>query len=811
MKSRKNKNKESPKKRRTDDSENRASEKIPNSDTTTDDSIHCKVRLLDDTQTPMEFTIKKADSGSLLFKKVCESVGDLVECDYFGLRYTDKENIRQWLELDKSVYKQLKDCKSFVVNFRVKHYPPDPVNDLAQSISRYLVYLQIRRDLTQGRLLCPPSIVGKLGALVAQAEVGDAPSEHVETPNGNVNHCTPPLHDSRLDSVESTEFTNMSNSNNCDQCIQGETLNYTACCDMLRKLKIIFNQTPEVEAQIMKEYQKLRGLNAVDAETELLRHASQLPTYGIDPVPATPMQKVYLPISTSTTENNSPQTEVKATDEKRNSVTLSSKPVNLPEGATFYLGITSTGVVTFVGRQRNAEYTWDQIHRLGCDGKLFLVYLKRDHTGTGRKLFRTKYILHSFRCKSKNAAFAFWHWVVDRKCFFTLKQASEAKKIKPTTNIFSRSHAYRFSGRSQQELRACTGSIANLPQQSFSRVSSFRKVVGLYPNSDSGGAFNRSTLPGRLRPSNDYFGNRSERPKMLDETNTLISAFSDIPLNTDIERIPDTVVEQPCEEDLLNSTKTSPTNNDKKLNCSDGDEKDLVIQAAVESWIEPTQIVQQTVSAEKINIQPIALEKCLEPNMVVRKRIENSTLTPTDYTQAVIALDKTLDHHINLSQPDELTKSKIQTYIHVSNGEAVRIHDDFKVCANGPTNKKFNYQSITSNGETSPVSIRSYTLKESYHQQNLQQQQQEYTHDNRHKSPIQTYAITLTATAFVVLVGVIALLETTPTTSSQYDQNVFYQTIRYNFLVDNFQEYVYTPLKTSIFNGFSFIMSYINP
>ncbi|VDP64902.1 unnamed protein product [Schistosoma mattheei] len=149
----------------------------------------------------------------------------------------------------------------------------------------------------------------------------------------------------------------------------------------------------------------------------------------------------------------------------------------------------------------------------------------------------------------------------DTLIFFSLKQASEAKKIKPTTNIFSRSHAYRFSGRSQQELRACTGSIANLPQQSFSRVSSFRKVVGLYPNSDSGGAFNRSTLPGRLRPSNDYFGNRSERPKMLDETNPLISAFSDIPL----KRIPDTVVEQPCEEDLLNSTKASPTNNDKKL------------------------------------------------------------------------------------------------------------------------------------------------------------------------------------------------------------------------------------------------------
>ncbi|XP_018647167.1 4.1 G protein, putative [Schistosoma mansoni] len=677
-----NKTKESSKKRRTDDPENRDSEKVPHSNTITDDSIHCKVRLLDDTQTPIEFTIKKADSGSVLFKKVCQSIGDLVEYDYFGLRYTDKDNIRQWLELDKSVYKQLKDCKSFVVNFRVKHYPPDPVNDLAQSISRYLVYLQIRRDLTQGRLLCPPSIVGELGALVAQAEIGDAPSEHVETPNSDVNHCTPPLYDSRLDSVESTESTNMSNNNDCDQCIQGETLNYTACCEMLRKLKIIFNQTPEVEAQIMKEYQKLRGLKAVDAETELLRRASQLPTYGIDPVPAT-----------------------------------------------------------------------------------------------------TKYILHSFRCKSKTAAFAFWHWVVDRKCFFT--------------------------GRSQQELRACTGSIANLPQQSFSRVSSFRRVIGLYPNSDSGGAFSRSTLPGRLRPSNDYFGNRSEKSKTLDEVSPLMSAFSDIPINTNIERIPDTVVEQPCEEDLLNSTKASPTINDKKLNSNaDGDEKDLVIQAAVESWIEPTQIVQQTVSAEKINIQPVALEKC-SPNMVVRKRTENGTLTSTDYTQAVIALDKTLDHHSSLSQPDELTKSKIQTYIHVSNGEAVRIRDDFKVCANGPTNKKFNYQLITSNGETSPVSVHSYTLKENCHQQN--QQQKEYTHNNEHRSSIQTYAITLTATAFVVLVGVIALLETTPTTSNHYDQNVFYQTVRHNFLVDNFQEYVYTPLKMSIVNGFSFLMSYINP
>ncbi|CAH8299308.1 unnamed protein product [Schistosoma turkestanicum] len=699
------------------------------------------------------------------------------------------------------------DCKSFVLNFRVKHYPPDPVNDLAQNISRYLVYLQIRRDLTQGRLLCPPSIVGKLGALVAQAEIGDAPSEHVETLSGDVSQCTPALCDSRSDSVKSTESTTRSSSNNCDQCIQGDTSDYTACRDMLRKLKIIFNQTLEVEAQIMKEYPKLRGLKPVEAETELLVCASQLPTYGIDPVPATPMQKVHLPISTSTIGNSSSPTEVKATNGNRNLDTLNAQPVTLPKGANFNLGLTSTGVVTFVGGQRNAEYTWDQIHRLGCDGKLFLIYLERDHTDAGRRLFRTKYVVHSFRCKSKSAALAFWRWAVDRKWFFTLKQSSEAGKIKPTTSIFSRSHTYRFSGRSQQELRALTGSITNLPQQSFNRVSSFRKVVGMYPNSDSSGAFNRSTLPGRLRPSTDYCGNSCfERTRTLDEASSLMSAFSDMPA----KRIPDTVLEQPCEEDKLDSAKVSPNIENKMRNDAVADDADLVVEACVESWIEPTQIVWQTVSSEKTNIQSVTLETCSEPSMVVRKRVENCVTTATDYTQAVNALDKTLDNHIALSQRDELMmKSEIPTYAHVSNGDAVRIVDDQKICSNGPTNKKLNYQSIISNGEMSPGIVCGYAVNRDCQQQ--RDQREELAHHNQQSSAMMKYSITLLATAFVVMCGVIVLLETTPVSSNRDDQNVFYYTIRYNSLVDNFQNYVYTPLKRSVANGFSFLVSRINP
>ncbi|KAK4470715.1 hypothetical protein MN116_006242 [Schistosoma mekongi] len=781
----KNRAKSSPTKKKTNDYANGVSEKCLKPG----DLFQCKVRLLDDSQLPVEFSMKKSDIGSLLFQRVCQSVGDLVECDYFGLRYTDKENIRQWLELDKSVYKQLKDCKSFVVNFRVKHYPPDPVHDLAQNLSRYLMYLQIRRDLTQGRLLCPAFLVGKLGALVAQAEIGDAPTENVELSSSEVVCCAPPsLYDTRLDSVESTESANMSTTNNCDQSIHEETLDYAACCNMLRKLKIVFNQTPEVEAQIMKEYQKLRGLKAVEAETELLQRASQLPTYGIDPVPATPMQKIYLPISTGATGNSSPSTNVKENKGDRNSVTLSAQPVNLPEGATFYLGITSTGVVTFVGRQRNAEYTWDQIHRLGCDGKLFLIYLKRDHAVTGKKLFRTKYILHSFHCKSKTAALAFWHWVNDRKYFFTLKKASEAKKIKPSTNIFSRGHTYRFSGRSQQELRACTGSITNLPQQSFSRVSSFRKVYGLQPNSELNG---RATLPGRLRPSDDSNGNRSERPRTLDEISPLMAAFADMP----DKRIPDTVIEQPCEEDLDESAKASQNSKDKKMNDVDVG-KDGVIQATVESWIEPTQIVQQAVSVEKLGVQSLSSDKCSESNMLVRKRTEHPILTSADYTQAVNALDKTLDHHINLTQPSAVTKSKVETYMNMPNGETIRMpsNDEYKVCANGPCTKKFNYESTHVNGDASSANIRSHIVK----------------HQDEQSSSVKRYIIALTATAFVVLAGIIVILETTPDKSNRYHQNIFYNTIRHNPFIERFQEYVYTPVKRSVVDGFAFLLSFID-
>lgn len=52
-------------------------------------------------------------------------------------------------------------------SFRVKFYPPDPFI-LKDEISRYLMYLQLKRDLLHGRLYCNQSEAALLGAYIIQ-------------------------------------------------------------------------------------------------------------------------------------------------------------------------------------------------------------------------------------------------------------------------------------------------------------------------------------------------------------------------------------------------------------------------------------------------------------------------------------------------------------------------------------------------------------------------------------------------------------------------------------------------------------------
>ncbi|NXX77690.1 FRMD5 protein, partial [Urocolius indicus] len=142
-----------------------------------DREYNCTVRLLDDSE--YTCTIQRDAKGQYLFDLLCHHL-NLLEKDYFGIRFVDPDKQRHWLEFTKSVVKQMRAQPPFTMCFRVKFYPTDPAA-LKEEITRYLVFLQIKRDLYHGRLLCKTSDAALLAAYILQAEIGDYdPGKHPE-------------------------------------------------------------------------------------------------------------------------------------------------------------------------------------------------------------------------------------------------------------------------------------------------------------------------------------------------------------------------------------------------------------------------------------------------------------------------------------------------------------------------------------------------------------------------------------------------------------------------------------------------------
>ncbi|XP_069340275.1 FERM domain-containing protein 5 isoform X2 [Eulemur rufifrons] len=193
----------------------------------------CTVRLLDDSE--YTCTIQRDAKGQYLFDLLCHHL-NLLEKDYFGIRFVDPDKQRHWLEFTKSVVKQLRSQPPFTMCFRVKFYPADPAA-LKEEITRYLVFLQIKRDLYHGRLLCKTSDAALLAAYILQAEIGDYDSgKHPEGYSSKFQFF--PKHSEKLE----------------------------------RKI-----------AEIHKT--ELSGQTPATSELNFLRKAQTLETYGVDPHP----------------------------------------------------------------------------------------------------------------------------------------------------------------------------------------------------------------------------------------------------------------------------------------------------------------------------------------------------------------------------------------------------------------------------------------------------------------------------------------------------------------------------------------------
>ncbi|XP_077943524.1 FERM domain-containing protein 3 isoform X4 [Gasterosteus aculeatus] len=198
-----------------------------------DQEVLCTIRLLDDTE--ISCSIQRDTKGQFLLDHVCNHY-NLLEKDYFGIRYVDPERQRHWLEPNKPVVRQMKSHQPYTMCFRVKFYPHEPMK-IREELTKYLLYLQLKRDVYHGRLLCPFAEAAYLGACIIQAELGDYdPEEHPS--------------------------------------------------DYIRDFKLFPKQSLKLERKIIEIHKnELRGQSAAFAELNMLQRAHSLETYGVDPHP----------------------------------------------------------------------------------------------------------------------------------------------------------------------------------------------------------------------------------------------------------------------------------------------------------------------------------------------------------------------------------------------------------------------------------------------------------------------------------------------------------------------------------------------
>ncbi|XP_076440887.1 uncharacterized protein LOC143280176 isoform X3 [Babylonia areolata] len=191
-----------------------------------------EVVLLDGEHVNIELD-KNAD-GKDLFDKVCQHL-DLSEREYFGLQYVDERipsPLKCWLSPEKKISKQ-KKRGPWLFDFALKFYPPDPTQ-LRESLTRWLVTLQTRRDILCGKLPATFLTQAMLGSYCVQADVGD---------------------------YDSTEHHGI---------------------DYVRDIPFAANQTTDLLEKIVELHRQHKGQTPDEAEINYLENVKKLSMYGVD-------------------------------------------------------------------------------------------------------------------------------------------------------------------------------------------------------------------------------------------------------------------------------------------------------------------------------------------------------------------------------------------------------------------------------------------------------------------------------------------------------------------------------------------------
>ncbi|XP_044281434.1 tyrosine-protein phosphatase non-receptor type 14 isoform X2 [Varanus komodoensis] len=129
-----------------------------------------RIRLLDNNV--IECTLSVESTGQECLEAVAQRL-ELRETHYFGLWFHSKSQQMRWVELEKPLKKQLdKFASEPLLFFGVMFYVPS-VARLQQEVTRYQYYLQVKKDVLDGRLRSSFEQGIRLAALAVQADFGD--------------------------------------------------------------------------------------------------------------------------------------------------------------------------------------------------------------------------------------------------------------------------------------------------------------------------------------------------------------------------------------------------------------------------------------------------------------------------------------------------------------------------------------------------------------------------------------------------------------------------------------------------------------
>ncbi|XP_058996821.1 merlin isoform X4 [Mustela lutreola] len=120
----------------------------------------------------MEFNCEMKWKGKDLFDLVCRTLG-LRETWFFGLQYTIKDTVA-WLKMDKKVLDHdVSKEEPVTFHFLAKFYPENAEEELVQEITQHLFFLQVKKQILDEKIYCPPEASVLLASYAVQAKASE--------------------------------------------------------------------------------------------------------------------------------------------------------------------------------------------------------------------------------------------------------------------------------------------------------------------------------------------------------------------------------------------------------------------------------------------------------------------------------------------------------------------------------------------------------------------------------------------------------------------------------------------------------------